>query len=85
MPENLNIIGEGPITKVRAAAARAVRTAAQAALAAIGTGATGLVDVDWQAVASITGMAAVVSILTSIAFPPPEVGTVLGSVEQFED
>lgn len=79
-----SIAGNGPITKVQAAATRAVRTAAQAALGAIGTTAVGVVDVDWQGVASISAMAAVVSILTSIAFPPPEVGTVLASTERTE-
>jgi len=46
---------------------RAVKTVAQAALAAIGTGAVGILQVDWQGVVSIALMAGLVSVLTSIA------------------
>ena len=52
------------------AAERAVRTAAQTAVALIGTGAVGIIDVDWQNVASVSAVAAVVSLLTSIASNP---------------
>ena len=45
---------------------RAVRTAAQAAVALLTAGATGLLDVDWVQVASVSGLAAVVSVLTSV-------------------
>lgn len=65
-----------PITKARAALVRAGRTAAQAALGVIGTGAVGVTDVSWQTVGSVSAMAAIVSLLTSVAWPPPEVGTV---------
>lgn len=75
------ITGTGPITAVRAAAVRAARTAAQTALATLGTGAVNIIEADWEAVAALSAGSAVVSILTSIAFPPPEVGTVLASVE----
>lgn len=44
---------------------RAVRTAAQAALGVIGAGAVGLLDVEWGTTASVAGLAAVVSLLTS--------------------
>ena len=46
---------------------RAVRTAAQAALGLIGTEAVGLLDVTWPVVGSAAGLAAVVSLLTSLA------------------
>lgn len=46
---------------------RAVRTAAQAALGIVGAGQLGVLDVDWATVASVSGLAAVVSVLTSIA------------------
>lgn len=45
---------------------RAVKTAAQAALALITANGTGLLDVDWSAVASVAGLAAVASVLTSL-------------------
>ena len=50
-----------------AALERAVKTCAQSAVAIIAAGATGLLDVDWVQVASVSGLAAVVSVLTSIA------------------
>lgn len=62
-------------TKAFAAAAgiRAAKTAAQAALAVLGTGTVGLVDVDWANLASISGGAAIVSVLWSISTGLPEV------------
>ncbi|MCU1356376.1 MAG: putative lactococcus lactis phage r1t holin [Acidimicrobiales bacterium] len=60
------------MTLVKAALTRAGRTAAQAALAALGTGAFNIIDADWQAVAGLSAGAAAVSLLTSVAFPPPE-------------
>lgn len=45
---------------------RAVKTAAQAALALITANQTGLLDVNWAAVASVAGLAAVASVLTSL-------------------
>lgn len=44
---------------------RAVRTFAQAALAAIGT-ACAMHEVDWRMVASVAGLAALFSLLTSL-------------------
>lgn len=44
---------------------RAYKTFAQASLAAIGTGASGLIEVDWLTVLSVSGLATVLSILTS--------------------
>lgn len=76
------ILGTGPITLIRAALVRAARTAAQTALATLGTGAVNIIDADWQAVAALAGGAAVVSLLTSVAFPPPETGTVIGVADE---
>ena len=50
-----------------AAAERAIKTAAQIAVATITANATGLLDADWVAIGSVSGLAAVVSVLTSIA------------------
>lgn len=48
---------------------RALRTAAQTAIASLGTTAL-LTEVDWAVIGSTVGMAAVLSILTSIAGLP---------------
>lgn len=53
-----------------AALVRALKTWAQAGVAYIGTGAVGVLEVDWVGFLSITFMAAVLSILTSIAGLP---------------
>lgn len=55
---------------VKAALVRAIKTAAQTAVALIGTNAIGITGVDWMAVASAAALAAVVSLLTSIAGIP---------------
>lgn len=65
-----------------AALIRAVRTLAQTAVATIGTTAL-ITEVDWRVVASASAMAAVLSILTSIATGLPEVeGTEKGAHEK---
>jgi len=54
----------------KATAERAVKTVAQAAVALITANATGILDVDWVQLASVSGLAGLVSILTSIASAP---------------
>lgn len=54
----------------KAAVIRALKTVAQSAVALIGTGAVGIIDVNWLTIASVAGLAGVVSILTSIAGLP---------------
>lgn len=46
---------------------RAVSTVAQAAVATITAYATGLLDLDWVQVASVAGLAGLVSVLQSVA------------------
>lgn len=53
-----------------AALVRAIKTFAQTAVSLIGTGAVGFTDLDWVQIASVAGVTAVVSILTSIAGLP---------------
>lgn len=53
-----------------AAGVRALKTAAQTVLALIGTSAVGVTDVDWVGVASAAGLAAVLSVLTSLGGLP---------------
>ena len=50
-----------------AAIERAIKTLAQTAAALLTGSATGLLEVDWLQLASVAGMAALVSLLTSIA------------------
>ena len=56
---------------VRAALVRAVRTAAQTALSVIGVGAV-MSDVDWLRTGSAALTAAILSLLTSVAWGIPE-------------
>ena len=45
---------------------RAVKTVAQVAISTIGIGAVGILDVDWVNVASVSALAGVMSLLTSV-------------------
>lgn len=54
---------------IKAAAVRAIKTAAQTAVGVIGAAAV-MSAVDWQMVASASALAAVVSVLTSVAGIP---------------
>lgn len=56
-----------------AALIRAARTTAQTALGVIGTGVVGVTDVYWLTVLSVSGMAAIVSLLQSLIAGLPEV------------
>lgn len=49
-----------------ATAERAVKTVAQTAVATITANATGLHDADWLTIGSVSGLAGLVSVLTSI-------------------
>lgn len=62
----------------QAAVERAIRTLAQGALAAIGTDAIGVMDADWAAIGSVAVMAAVLSLLMSIATASTGTGIALG-------
>ena len=57
------------ITWLKAAGVRALKTLAQTAIATIGTTAL-LTDVDWKVVLSVSALAAILSILTSVAGLP---------------
>ena len=54
----------------KAAAERAIKTFAQTFGATALAAGTGLLDTDWQTLASVSGMAAVLSIATSLASAP---------------
>lgn len=54
---------------LRAAAIRAIRTFAQALIAGIGTGAA-LLEVNWSYALSVAAVAAILSLLTSLAGLP---------------
>ena len=54
----------------RAAGVRAIKTFAQVAVSLISTGMVGFTDLDWIQIASVAGVSAVVSLLTSVAGIP---------------
>lgn len=65
----MNQIRNNTMRWIKAAAIRALKTLAQTAIATIGTTAI-IQDVDWKVVFSASALAALLSILTSIAGLP---------------
>lgn len=63
-----------------AAGVRALRTGAQALASLIGTGAVGILDLDWPQMLGVTATAMVLSLLTSLA-GLPEVGEGQGGAD----
>ena len=59
---------------------RAIKTVAQAAIAAIGTGALGIIGLDWLTIVSVSALAGIISVLTSIVGYAPA-GIIADSVE----
>lgn len=54
----------------KAALVRAIRTVCQTAVGMLSGSAVGVLDADWVSVASVSAMAGIVSILTSLAGLP---------------
>lgn len=63
-------MSENAIKWLKAAGIRAVKTVAQTAVGMLSGELVGIVDADWLAVLSVSAMAGVVSLLTSIAGLP---------------
>lgn len=55
---------------LKAALVRAIKTVAQTAVGMLSGSMVGVLDADWVAVASVSAMAGIVSILTSLAGLP---------------
>lgn len=58
------------MTWLRAASVRAIKTVAQTAVGMLSGNMIGIMDVDWVAVVSVSAMAGIVSVLTSVAGLP---------------
>ena len=65
----------------KASIARAIKTIAQTALSMLTVG-QAVLDVDWLNVISVSAVAGIISILTSIATGLPEVETVASTSEE---
>lgn len=61
------------LTFAQASAIRAVKTFAQTAVSLVGTNTMGITQIDWVGVLSGAGLAAILSLLTSVATGLPEV------------
>ena len=71
---------------IKAALIRALKTFAQAMVAQIGAGSIGIVQFDWLGALSVSAMAAVLSIFTSIAgLPEVELAETLYSLDNEGD
>lgn len=71
---------------IKAALIRALKTFAQAMVAQIGAGSIGIVQFDWLGALSVSAMAAVLSIFTSIAgLPEVELAATLYSLDNDPD
>lgn len=66
----MNMSKEKFVKWAKAAGIRAVKTVAQTAVGMLSGNMMGIMDVDWLAVASVSAMAGIVSMLTSIAGLP---------------
>ena len=72
-------------TWIRAALIRALKTFAQAMVAQIGAGSVGIVDFNWPAALSVSAMAAILSLFTSIAgLPEVELQNAIEERDVFE-
>lgn len=63
-------MSENMIKWIKAAGIRAIKTMAQTAVGMLSGEMMGIVEADWVAVASVSAMAGVVSLLTSVAGLP---------------
>jgi hypothetical protein len=64
---------EDALTFAQASAIRSVKTFAQTAVSLVGTNTMGITQIDWVGVLSGAALAAVLSLLTSVATGLPEV------------
>ena len=69
----------------KAVGIRALKTVCQAAIAMIGSGQIGILDVDWTSVLSVSAMAGLLSVLTSLAHGLPEVSLAQSSYMDAEE
>lgn len=63
-------MSEQDILWLKAAGVRAIKTGAQTLASLIGTGAVGILALDWPQMLSVTATAMVLSVLTSVAGLP---------------
>lgn len=68
----------------KAAGVRAIKTFCQTAVSMLTVG-QAFIDIDWKNVLSVSGVAAVISLLTSIAAGIPEVDFLMAQQEEAEE